>query len=64
MFDIRCWKARPLLRIRYGMFDVADSSYGERLEGYLAEKFIELVVGTDPEPLDDITLAIADSANV
>src|SRR4029078_5314763 len=23
MFDVRGWKARPLLRIRYGMFDVA-----------------------------------------
>ncbi len=21
-FDVRCWKARPLLRIRYGRFDV------------------------------------------
>jgi len=29
-------------------------------ESDLAEKFIELVVGTNPEPLDDITLAIAD----
>jgi len=33
-------------------------------ESDLAEKFIELVVGTNPEPLDDITLAIADCANV
>ena len=30
----------------------------------LAEKVVELVVGTDPEPLDDITLAITDGANV
>ncbi len=29
-----------------------------------AEKFIEFVVGADPDPLDDITLAIADRANV
>ena len=33
-------------------------------ESDLAEKFIELVVGTNAEPLDDITLAIADCANV
>src|ERR1700751_5304540 len=25
MFDARCWKARPLLRIRYGMFDLGAS---------------------------------------
>ena len=41
-----------------------DGSCGERVEVDLAEKFIELVVGTDPEPLDDIALAIADCANV
>jgi hypothetical protein len=29
-----------------------------------AEKFIELVVGADPDLLDDITLAIADCADV
>ena len=28
----------------------ADSSYGERVESDLAEKFIELVVGTNPSP--------------
>ncbi len=39
-------------------------SSGESVEGDLAEKFIEVVVGTDPEPLDDITFAIADCANV
>ena len=63
-FDVRCWKARQLLRIRYGRFDVADSSCGERVESDLAEKFIEVVVGTDPEPFDNITFAIADCANV
>ena len=29
-----------------------------------AEKFIEFAMGADPNPLDDITLAITDCANV
>jgi hypothetical protein len=28
MFDVRCWKARPLLRIRYGMFDLKANKTG------------------------------------
>ncbi len=28
MFDVRGWKARPLLRIRYGMFDVDTDGIG------------------------------------
>jgi hypothetical protein len=33
-------------------------------EQYSSEEFVELVVRTDPCPLDDITLAIADRANI
>jgi hypothetical protein len=29
-----------------------------------AEKFIEFIVSADPDPLNDITLAIADRADV
>lgn len=50
--------------VRMRIFATTGSSYGERVESDLAEKFIELVVATDPEPLDEITLAIADCANV
>ena len=39
-------------------------SCDESVHGHLAEKFVEVVVRTNPEPLDDITLAIADCANV
>ena len=30
----------------------------------LAEQVVEVVVGADPDPLDDVTLAIADCTNV